>query len=213
MLHRNLLNYRDISLISFFNNSIIFFLINIYSDSSNVYSDSSQSALKYLKNTEANIHNILILTRDLNIRDSLWNSFYPHHSTLSNYLFEIADSFNLDILTPTNSVSTRYSDNNQDANSVLDLMFLQFRSDKSDNHSIHSDWRLTSDYASLTVTIPIIEEHIQMKKQTIVKDSNKERVFVKKLIEVFKDIDTSDLLDVEQLENIILSLVSLIERT
>jgi len=149
----------------------------------------------------------------LNIRDSLWNFFYPHHLTLSNYLFEIADSFNLDILTPTNSVSTRYSDNNQDANSVLDLMFLQFRSDKSDNHSIHSDWRLTSDYASLTVTIPIIEEHIQMKKQTIVKDSNKERVFVKKLIEVFKDIDTSDLLDVEQLENIILSLVSLIERT
>jgi len=37
----------------------------------NIYSDSSQSALKYLKNTEANIHNILVMTSDFNIRDNL----------------------------------------------------------------------------------------------------------------------------------------------
>ena len=56
--------YRDISCVLFFNHDTIFFLIN-------VYSDSSQSALKYLKNTEANITNILIMTGDFNIRDSL----------------------------------------------------------------------------------------------------------------------------------------------
>jgi len=37
----------------------------------NVYSDSSQSALKYLKDTETNIHNVIIITGDFNIRDSL----------------------------------------------------------------------------------------------------------------------------------------------
>jgi len=37
----------------------------------NVHSDSSQSALKYLKDTEANINNVLIITRDFNIRDRL----------------------------------------------------------------------------------------------------------------------------------------------
>ena len=63
LLHRDILNYRDISLISFFNNSIIFFLIN-------VYSDSSQFTLKYLKNIKANIHNVLVITGDFNIRDS-----------------------------------------------------------------------------------------------------------------------------------------------
>jgi len=36
----------------------------------NIYSDNNYSALKYLKDTEANIHNILIMAGDFNIRDS-----------------------------------------------------------------------------------------------------------------------------------------------
>ena len=63
-LHKDIYNYRDILLISFFNKNNIFFLINIYSD-------SLQLALKYLKNTEVNIHNVLIMTGNFNIRDSL----------------------------------------------------------------------------------------------------------------------------------------------
>jgi len=35
-----------------------------------IYSNDSQSALKYLKNTKANIHNVLVMTSDFNIRDS-----------------------------------------------------------------------------------------------------------------------------------------------
>ena len=64
----------DISCFSFFNNGSIYFLIN-------VYSDSSQTALKYLKNIEANINNILIMVGDFNIRDnscyktSMWTDF------------------------------------------------------------------------------------------------------------------------------------------
>ena len=77
-LYRDLFNHRDISLISFFNNSIILFLMN-------VYSDSSQSTLKYLKNTEANFHNFLVITGNFNIRDSLWNPLYPHYSSCSNF--------------------------------------------------------------------------------------------------------------------------------
>jgi len=37
----------------------------------NIYSDSSQSALKYLKDTEINIWNLLIMSGDFNIRDNL----------------------------------------------------------------------------------------------------------------------------------------------
>ena len=37
----------------------------------NIYSDSSHSALKYLKDTKANIHNLLIITSDFNIQNSL----------------------------------------------------------------------------------------------------------------------------------------------
>ena len=57
------MNYRDINLISFFNNDIICFIIKIYSD-------EQQTALKYLKNIETNLNNILIITRDFNIRNN-----------------------------------------------------------------------------------------------------------------------------------------------
>ena len=37
----------------------------------NVYSNEHQIAFKYLKNTEANLCNVLVMARDLNIRDIL----------------------------------------------------------------------------------------------------------------------------------------------
>ena len=36
----------------------------------NVYSDNDHSALKYLKDTKTNIHNVLIMISDFNIKDS-----------------------------------------------------------------------------------------------------------------------------------------------
>ena len=62
-LQKNILNHKNICCFSFFNNGNIYFMINIYYD-------ASQSALKYLKDTEVNIWNILVMTKDFNIRDS-----------------------------------------------------------------------------------------------------------------------------------------------
>ena len=64
----------------------------------------------------------------------------------------------------------------------------------------------------LTVTIPIFEEHIQTKKRIIVKDSNKEKTFVKDLVKAIKSIDTSNLSNVESLENVVLSFAQSIEK-
>ena len=47
-LCKDIINHRDIILVSFFNNNDVFWLMN-------VYSDSPHSALKYLKDTEASI--------------------------------------------------------------------------------------------------------------------------------------------------------------
>ena len=109
---KNIINHRDISLIFFFNNNVCFYIMN-------VYSDSSHTALKYLKDTEVNIDNIILMTSDFNIRNSLWNSSFPFHSSLSNDLIIIADSFNLALSTPTNLCYTAGK-----SNSVIDLMFL-----------------------------------------------------------------------------------------
>ena len=64
LLRNDIINHRDISLISFFNNNTCFHIMNIYSD-------SSHTALKYLRDTEVNIDNIVLMTDDFNIRDSL----------------------------------------------------------------------------------------------------------------------------------------------
>ena len=81
-------------------------------------------ALKYLKDIEVNIDNVLVMTGDFNIRDTLWDITFPHHSTISDDLMIIADLFNLVLSIPTNPCPTRYSDTVGEANLVINLMFL-----------------------------------------------------------------------------------------
>jgi len=100
----------------------------------------------------------------------------------NNILFKIADSFQLEISKPTKSFSTRYSDNNQDFNSILDLIFLQSFSSELNNHHIHPDWRLTSDHTPISVDIPIFDEHISSKRRFLIKNSNEENHFLKELV-------------------------------
>ena len=63
-LCKDIINHRDILLSSFFNNGVIYWTMNIYSD-------SSHSAIKYLKDMEFNLRNLLIMIGDFNIRNSL----------------------------------------------------------------------------------------------------------------------------------------------
>ena len=174
LLCKDIINHRDISLISFFNNNVCYYIMN-------VYSDSSHTVLKYLKDTEVNIENVLLMTGDFNIRDSLWDSDFPFHSSVSNDLIIIADSFNLSLSTLTNPCPTRYSDMAGESNSVIDLMFLCCGSYELDCHSIHLQNCLSSDHAPLSIKIPIIEE----------------------VILSFKSLDTSVIDNSDKLESIV----------
>ena len=151
--HKDIIDHRDIILTSFFVNNELFWIINIYSD-------SSHFVIKYLKNMKINICNLLIMTGNFNICDSLWDPSFSHHSSISDNLIIIADSFNLNLSMPTNHVPTRYSNNNNDSNSVINLIFLPYSFSKLDNHTILPNWQLTSDHVLLTITIPIAEANI-----------------------------------------------------
>ena len=203
-LCRDIINHRDILLISFFTNNVCSSIINIYSD-------ASHSTLKYLKDTEMNINNLLIMTSDFNIGDQLWDSSFPHHSSISNDLFILADSFNLDLLLPTNPVLTRYSDTIGESDSVIDLIFLHSGLSELNNHMIYLVWWLTSDHALLTVTISIEEEFVQTAKLSLLKKSDKEKAFVKEVSSIIKSLNTLNLLNQESLELAINLLAARIE--
>jgi len=183
-LWNDILNHRDISYISCLNQGSTFFMIN-------VYSDLFQSALKYLKDTEVNIPNVIIVTSDFNIRDSIWDLNYPFHSYNSDLIFDIADSFSLSISNPIENVSARFSDNDNNANSVLDLVFLCLSFPKFNYYIIHLDWRLSSDHTLITVNILIWEEITSHIRQSIVKGSEEEKLFVENVVKVIKNLNTS----------------------
>ena len=195
-LRTDIINHLDILLISFVNAHVSYFILN-------VYSDSSHSALKYLKDTEVNINNVLVMTGDFNIRDSLWDTLFPHHSSISDDLLIIADSFNSTLSSPTNSCPTRYSDTEGVSNSVIDLMFLQYGSDETNHHSIHPEWHLTSDHAPLTISVPIMDEVVNTSRLSIQQNSKQEVAFVEEVTSIFKNLDTSSISDKPHLENMV----------
>jgi len=117
-IRKDIIDHRDILLVSFFNNRELFWLMNIYSD-------TSHSTLKHLKDVEVNIWNLLIMIGNFNIRDNLWDPSFLHHSFISDNLIIITDSFHLSLSVPTHQISTRYADNINDSNLTIDLVFLQ----------------------------------------------------------------------------------------
>jgi len=119
----------------------------------------------------------------------------------------------LDLSIPTNSIPTRYSDIEREANSVIDLIFLRSGSNKLNNHSIHPKWHLISDYALLTVTIPFAEENVNSSRLSILKNSEEETAFVKEITIIIKNLDTSSLSDYNKLEDVVNLLKSKIDQT
>jgi len=57
-----------------------------------------------------------------------------------------------------------------------------------------------SDHTSLTIVIPIAEEHINSKKCSIIKDNKEELAFIKDLTLSIKYINTSNMSDITSLD-------------
>jgi len=114
------------------------------------------------------------MTGDFNIRDSFWDLNFLFHSVHSDMLFDIADSFSLALSKPIENLPTMFSDNDQNSNSVLDLVFTQPSFMEFNSHHIHLDWISSSDHAPITVDIPIKDEDIPTKQRSLIKGSDEE---------------------------------------
>ena len=122
---------------------------------------------------------------------------------ISNDLFMIVNSFDLNLSVPINQIPTRYSDNANDLNSVINLMFLWCNSSEINSYTIHPDWQLILDHAPLMISIPIIKEHILTCKRTLTKNSVEEVEFVNEVIASFAKVDVSNISNILDLDKII----------
>jgi len=64
------------------------------------------------------------MTVDFNIKDNDWDPLYFHHSLHTNILKKITDLFNLKLSTLINQFSILYTDNPNNSNLDIDLIFL-----------------------------------------------------------------------------------------
>jgi len=90
-------------------------------------------------------------------------------------------------------------------------MFLRYGSSELDQHSIHPDSRLSSDHAPLTITISIADEIVSTSKLSIPQNSEQEITFVEEVILIFKNLDMSNIIDKDNLENTVNQLEALIK--
>ena len=90
-------------------------------------------------------------------------------------------------------------------------MFLYNGSSELNNHLIHLEWHLISNHTPLTISIPIVEENINMTKFSIAKNSKEEMAFIKDIITSIKNLDISNLSNNKSLEDIVNSFAFHIE--
>jgi len=82
-------------------------------------------------------------------------------------------------------------------------MFLCYGLSKLDCHSIHPKNHLSSDYAPLSIDISIYKEVIHTSKFSIPPKSDQETSFIEEIISNFKNLDMSDIGNMEKLECIV----------
>ena len=114
---KDIVDYRNIQLLSFFNRGRCQFLINVYLD--NLY-----TAMDFLFNKALNISNLLYIGENLNIRDAEQNLSISSHPTAGQILIDLAKSYSLVYSIPVLSVPTHYLNIEGHAKLVINLIFL-----------------------------------------------------------------------------------------
>ena len=191
-LRKDVVDHRDILLLSFFNRGECHFLMN-------VYSDDRHSAVKFVLDQIIDIPNLLYMGGDFNIRDAEWDPSVSLHPAAGQALMDLADSFGLMRSLPELPVPTYYSDTDGHANSVIDLIFLGM-SCAQVLHRIEPDLRRSSDHAPLLVDLPISPENIRFSRKVLKRDSDEENDFLSSVTMGLRALNFSRLDSVDDLD-------------
>ena len=152
------------------------------------------------------------MTEDFNTRDSDQDPNFYYYFVHTNNLITIANSLGLELFSPSNPGSTRYTNNPWNTNLVLDLIFLLSNNTGFGQHSLYSEMQKPSDYVPLIIEVGIKKVNIDITIQSIKKNSNDTKKFIKSLINSIEQLNTTDITSKEDLQNIVLQLATTFEK-
>ena len=96
-----------------------------------------------------------------------------------------------------------YTNNSNNTNLVINLIFLWPNSIEINNYHILSDQWFPSNNTPLIINIHILEEFVCNKQQTIIKNNKKEKEFILDIIKEISNINMSSIPNKNTLEAIV----------
>src|SRR6188768_2871233 len=179
-LRRDLIDHRDILVLSLFSEGRT---INIM----NVYSDDQHTAINLLAERTPTLPACVLMTGDFNCHSREWDPSVPHHRTMAISLLDSVAKLGLELTLPVNPGPTFLSHNVELRGSVIDLVFVKTSASLVQPRRI-LDWQGPSDHIPLGSRFSLPSDLEEFKRVSIAKGSDAETLFVEQLISGVKGI-------------------------
>ncbi|KDR65194.1 hypothetical protein GALMADRAFT_82154, partial [Galerina marginata CBS 339.88] len=159
-LRRDLIDSRDIVLISLYSGRDIFNIMG-------VYSDADHTAIKLLAEKAHSLPPLAYMGGDFNCHSSEWDPDCRSHGTTAISLLDTASSVGLELAILSNPGPTFISHNPDLRPSVIDLVFVPPAQAVSLTTCLEPELKMRSDHVPISSFVPIRSSRVDASKRSI----------------------------------------------
>ncbi|KAJ3522438.1 hypothetical protein NMY22_g11892 [Coprinellus aureogranulatus] len=168
---RELIDDRDVMVVSLYVGSDPIYLMN-------VYSDDQHRGIELIAGRIESLPQMAIMAGDFNCHSSEWDPAVQHHRTTPILLVDTAARLGLEYAPPSNPGPTFVSRADPNVRSVIDLMFLPPGDVIASAPERATNLQGESDHVPLTTLLPLDQVTRQHKGRTIKGGSDEEAAFI-----------------------------------
>src|SRR6202035_617759 len=168
---RDLIDHRDVIILS----------LGLGADTvlmANIYSDAAHTAINLLHDRMLELPKLRFMCGDFNVRSARWDPLGPAVNIYADRLEAIAERMGLSLSTPEEAGPTHFPYAEQLRPTVIDLMFIPEEETLVTHHSIIPEERGTLDHAPLVITLQAPRSQVPATRWDIRKGSDEEASFL-----------------------------------
>jgi len=173
-MQTDLIDHRDIFILSLFQGNDTYNLMN-------VYSDDDKTAILYLRDYVDELPSFHYMGGNFNVHSSVWDPEVTYHRWAAITLLEIAADLDLERTEPSNPGPTFISHNADLRPSVIDLMFHRISESARSRTRQDPDSKGPTDHIPLTTTIVLDSVIETVTRRSITHGSDAKKVFINDL--------------------------------